>query len=112
MKAHLRVRTAVVDDDVSNDLEPLLVHHRDAVPQLCLCAIAGVEIVQITRQVALRAHGIAWRRQPHRGDARLSYPLCSTGQHLHWGALLDGYWIFIQATSFVPQGRALYHSSL
>ncbi len=44
---------SVVDDNVSDGLEPMVVAHRNQVPQLRFTAIIGVQVVQVTRQVAL-----------------------------------------------------------
>ena len=75
---HLGVGAAVVDDDVSDDLEVVLVQHGDAVPQVPLGAVAAVEVVQVPGQVALLADAVAGRGQPHGREARchdLSCPI-------------------------------------
>lgn len=66
-----RLDSPVVDDDVREHLDPRVVQRRDAVAQLGLGAVARVEVVQVARQVALRAHGVRGGGQPDAGEAGL-----------------------------------------
>lgn len=59
----------VVDDDVSDGLHVVLLHDRNQIPQLRLGAVGGVQVVQVTGQVALGADRIAGRRHPDGGEA-------------------------------------------
>lgn len=79
---HLEMRAAVVDDDVSDGFEVAVVQHVQALAQLCLAAICAVEAVQVARQVPLRAHTVAGRRQPHARDACTRHEARLILQHL------------------------------
>ena len=62
----------MVDDNVSNGFDPILMHDRDEVSQLSLCAILAVEVVVVPGQVALGTDSITGRRQPDCCEACLS----------------------------------------
>ena len=62
----------MVDDNVSNGFDPVLMHDRDEVSQLSLCAILAVEVVVVPGQVALGTDSITGRRQPDCCEACLS----------------------------------------
>lgn len=62
----------MVDDNVSNGFDPVLMHDRDELPQLSLCAILAVEVVVVPGQVALGTNSITGRRQPDCCETRLS----------------------------------------
>lgn len=79
---HLEVGAAVVDDDVSDGFEVAVVQRVQALAQLPLAAIGAVQAPQVARQVPLRAHAVAGRRQPHASDARTCYKACLILQHL------------------------------
>lgn len=70
--AYLRVCASVVDDNVSNGLDPVLMHDRDELPQLSLCAVLAVQVVVVPGQVALGTDSITGRRQPDGCEACLS----------------------------------------
>lgn len=70
-RCKLNACSPVVDNNISNDLDIVLVALVNQLTQVCLTAIAAVQLVQVTRQVALhrtsRSHGCAQQhtRQPH-----------------------------------------------
>ncbi len=72
----------MVDDDVRHSFDAIVVQSAEAVPQLSLRPVLAVEVVQIPRQVALGADGIAGRWQPEGGDPRISQLLCLAKQFL------------------------------
>ncbi len=59
----------MIDDNVSNGFEVAVMQCMQALAQIALAAIGAVEIVQVSRQVPLRAHTITGWRQPHTRDA-------------------------------------------
>ena len=70
--SHLGVGTSVVDDDVCHDFDVVVVEVADALPQLALVTVLGVEVIEVSGKVALIADGIAGRRKPDGSDARPS----------------------------------------
>ena len=102
---YLRVCASVVDDNVSDGLDPILMHDRDELPQLSLCTVLAVEVVVVPGQVPLGTHSVTGRRQPDGCEACLSngrdlvlqrLQIC-TDSHVRAGCLyLTGVWQLLQ----------------
>lgn len=50
---HLRVRASMIDHDIRDGLDAVVLEHGQAVTQLGLGSVAGVEVVEVAREVAL-----------------------------------------------------------
>ena len=64
--------TSVVDDNVCHDFDVVVMEVADALTELALVTVLGVEVIEVSGKVALITDSIAGRRKPDGSDARPS----------------------------------------
>ena len=72
-QAYLRMSTSVIDHNVCHNLDVVVMEIAQTFSQLAFCAVLAIQIIQVSRKVALIADSIAGGWQPDRADTGACY---------------------------------------